>query len=124
MKDLLWDNTLSVQVQEIDDDHRKLVDLSSQVCAPLWIGDRVFFVSDHEFTGNLYSCLPDGSDLQRHTDSDDHYVRWPATDGERVVYVLGATLRVWDASVSAPIVVPDPGEEDCGAVRLASEASP
>ena len=27
MKDLLWDNTLSVQVQEIDDDHRKLVDL-------------------------------------------------------------------------------------------------
>ena len=27
MKDLLWDNTLSVQVREIDDDHRKLVDL-------------------------------------------------------------------------------------------------
>ncbi len=27
MKDLLWDNTLSVQVQEIDDDHRKLVEL-------------------------------------------------------------------------------------------------
>lgn len=27
MKDLIWDNSLSVQVQEIDDDHRKLVDL-------------------------------------------------------------------------------------------------
>lgn len=27
MKDLTWDNTLSVEVKEIDDDHRKLVDL-------------------------------------------------------------------------------------------------
>lgn len=27
MKDLIWDNTLSVQVQEIDDDHSKLVNL-------------------------------------------------------------------------------------------------
>lgn len=27
MKDLIWDNTLSIQVDEIDDDHRKLVDL-------------------------------------------------------------------------------------------------
>ena len=27
MKDLVWDNTLSVQVEEIDEDHRRLVDL-------------------------------------------------------------------------------------------------
>ena len=27
MKDLIWDNSLSVQVQEIDEDHRRLVDL-------------------------------------------------------------------------------------------------
>lgn len=27
MRDLIWDNTLSVHVQEIDEDHRKLVDL-------------------------------------------------------------------------------------------------
>ena len=27
MKDLVWDNTLSVQVQEIDEDHRRLVEL-------------------------------------------------------------------------------------------------
>ncbi|PLY16884.1 MAG: hemerythrin [Sedimenticola sp.] len=27
MKDLIWDNTLSVQVDEIDEDHRRLVDL-------------------------------------------------------------------------------------------------
>ena len=27
MKDLIWDNTLSVEVKEIDDDHRKLLEL-------------------------------------------------------------------------------------------------
>ena len=27
MKDLVWDHTLSVQIQEIDEDHRRLVDL-------------------------------------------------------------------------------------------------
>jgi hemerythrin-like metal-binding protein len=27
VKDLIWDNSLSVQVQEIDEDHRKLVEL-------------------------------------------------------------------------------------------------
>lgn len=27
MKDLVWDKTLSVEVEEIDDDHRRLVDL-------------------------------------------------------------------------------------------------
>jgi hemerythrin-like metal-binding protein len=27
MKDLIWDNTLSIQVQEIDEDHHRLVEL-------------------------------------------------------------------------------------------------
>jgi hemerythrin len=27
MKDLIWDNSLSVEIQEIDEDHRRLVDL-------------------------------------------------------------------------------------------------
>ncbi|MCF7821422.1 MAG: bacteriohemerythrin [Mariprofundaceae bacterium] len=27
MKDLIWDDTLSVQIQEIDEDHRRLVEL-------------------------------------------------------------------------------------------------
>ncbi|MCP4869806.1 MAG: peptidase [Proteobacteria bacterium] len=75
-----------------------LTDGLAQVCAPMWIGERVYYVSDHEFTGNLYSSLEDGSDLRRHTDSEDHYVRWPSTDGERIVYVHGANLRVLDVA--------------------------
>ena len=74
----------------------RLTEGPAQVCAPMWVGDRIFYVSDHEYTGNLYSSLADGTAVRRHTHSDDHYVRWPATDGERVVYVQGANLRVLD----------------------------
>lgn len=34
---------------------------------PVWTGERIAFLSDHEGTGALYSSLADGSDLRRHT---------------------------------------------------------
>lgn len=63
---------------------------------PLWHGERVIFLSDHEGIGNLYSVAPDGSDLRRHTDEREHYARFPATDGARVVYACGGELVLLD----------------------------
>ena len=50
------------------------------------IGGRLAFLSDHEGTGNLYSCALDGTGLRRHTDHDGDYARQASTDGERIVY--------------------------------------
>ena len=63
---------------------------------PMWLDGRVLFLSDHEGIGNLYSVQPDGSDLQRRTDEREHYVRFPATDGTRVVYACGGELVIFD----------------------------
>ncbi len=63
-----------------------LADLGGQLASPMLIGGRLFFLSDHEGTGNIYSCALDGTGLRRHTDHDGMYARNPSTDGQRIVY--------------------------------------
>ncbi|MBI3724802.1 PDZ domain-containing protein, partial [bacterium] len=77
---------------------QKLIDLKGNLTHPLWIGERIFFLSDHEGTGNLYSCFPTGEDLARHTDHESYYARHPSTDGKRIVYDCGADLHVYEVA--------------------------
>ncbi|MGA5168878.1 MULTISPECIES: S41 family peptidase [Streptomyces] len=65
-------------------------------CA-MFVDGRIAFLSDHEGVANLYSCLPDGTDLRRHTDHDDFYARHASSDGRRVVYQCAGDLWIVDA---------------------------
>ena len=56
---------------------RRLLDVGAQQVCPMWIGDRVYFLSDHDVHGNLWSSRVDGSDRVRHTDHQDFYARNP-----------------------------------------------
>ncbi len=75
---------------------RRMIELAGNLTSPMWIGARIYFLSDSEGVGNLYSCLPDGSDLRRHTDHDGFYARHAQTDGKRVVYQCGAEIWLFD----------------------------
>jgi tricorn protease len=75
---------------------RRMKELKGNITSPMWIGERLYFLSDAEGVGNLYSCLPDGSDLCRHSDHDDYYARHASTDGVRIVYQCGAALWLFD----------------------------
>ncbi|MFK0105600.1 S41 family peptidase [Streptomyces sp. NPDC091217] len=75
---------------------------------PVWAGERIAFLSDHEGTGALYSSLADGSDLRRHTphggtsrsseaeSGGGFYARHAASDGTRVVYASAGELWLLD----------------------------
>ena len=80
---------------------RVLSDLDGQLAGPMLIGGRLFFLSDHEGTGNIYSCALDGSGLARHTDHDGMYARNPATDGQRIVYHVAGDIWILDSPEAA-----------------------
>ncbi|MGW7750354.1 S41 family peptidase [Streptomyces violaceusniger] len=71
-------------------------ELNGHLDAAMFVGGRIAFLSDHEGIGNLYSCLPDGTDLRRHTDHADFYARHASTDGSRVVYQCAGELWLVD----------------------------
>ena len=77
--------------------HRVHAGLDGNLECPLWVGGRIAFLSDHEGQGALYSSLPDGSDLRRHTPLDTgFYARQAATDGHRVAYAGGGRIHLLD----------------------------
>jgi tricorn protease len=69
-------------------------ELDGNLTDPMWVDGRIAFLSDHEGYGNLYSVLPGGGDLRRHTDHEDFYVRHAATDGQRVIFESAGELWV------------------------------
>src|SRR5258706_3175906 len=75
---------------------RRMTELKGNLTSPMLLDGRVWFLSDAEGVGNLYSCLPDGTDQRRHTDHDDYYARHASTDGRRIVYQCGAQIWLFD----------------------------
>lgn len=84
----------------LEGNFKPLISLKGNLVWPQFIGDRVFFLSDHEGIGNIYSCKMDGADLKRHTKELEYYARFPSTDGKRIVYTAGAHIFVLDPAAA------------------------
>jgi tricorn protease len=64
---------------------------------PMLAHGRVYFLSDHDGTFNLWSMDPQGGDLRQHTHAKGWDVRNANSDGQRIVYQIGADLHVFDS---------------------------
>jgi tricorn protease len=60
---------------------------------PMWIGDRIYFVSDSLGRQNIWSMKPDGSDQKQHTFHQDWDIRWPSAGDHIIVYQL--KMDIW-----------------------------
>jgi tricorn protease len=94
-----------IWIKRSDGEHfQPLIYLEGNMSSPMWITTdketqgRIYFICDHEGIGNLYSCLPRGDDLCRHSDHETFYARNASTDGKRIVYHAGAELYLFDPS--------------------------
>jgi tricorn protease len=67
---------------------------------------RIVYVNDRNGFMNLWSMTLDGGDLRQHTRHLDWDVRDPAIDGARVIYRLGADLRLHDLATGADAKIP------------------
>ncbi|MBO6576794.1 MAG: PD40 domain-containing protein [Rhodothermales bacterium] len=53
---------------------------------------RVYFLSDRQDAMNVWSMLPDGTDLTRHTEFLEFDIQELASDGETLIFRMGADL--------------------------------
>ncbi|MGB1204375.1 MAG: S41 family peptidase [Chitinophagales bacterium] len=77
-------------------EYKKLLNLDGNFICPMIIKDRVYFISDHEGIGNIYSCLADATDLQQHTFHKKFYVRNASTNGKHIVYQAAGDIYCYN----------------------------
>ncbi|HEY6808383.1 MAG TPA: PDZ domain-containing protein, partial [Gemmatimonadales bacterium] len=79
---------------------------------PMWWQGRIYFASDRDGSMNLWSMDPEGKDLKQLTRHQGWDVQSPALADGKIVYQLGADLRLFDIAS---------GQDRALAISLASD---
>jgi tricorn protease len=80
----------------VNNQSRQLTDFIGTDQQPMWVDGRIYWVSDRDFTLNLYVMNLDGSEQRKVTDFDDFDVLWPSSDRRRIVFEQGGFIWLHD----------------------------
>lgn len=72
---------------------------------PMIAGKRLYFISNQSGVDNIWSMKLNGRDQQQHTQYQDWEVRNARLKDEKVIYQLGADIKIFDISSEASKVV-------------------
>ena len=84
---------------------RLAADFGAPIREPLWWNDRIYFISDKDGTGNIWSVNERGGDATQHTSHEGWDVREISMDNGRIAYRLGADIRIYDTRNSNDAVL-------------------
>lgn len=77
----------------------QLTDDAAQDIIPMFVGGRVYFLSDRgkEMRFNLYSVDPATKKVERHTDFTEFDIKFPSADESNIVFENGGFIYKFDA---------------------------
>ena len=96
----LWRFTEGAEAVALTADHK------GTSKTPMWWKGRVYFASDRDGSMNLWSMNESGGDLKQLTHHRDLEVQSPSLSDGRIVYQLGADLRLFDIESGADRAIP------------------
>lgn len=73
---------------------------------PMWVGDTVYFVSDREYTLNLYAIPPQGGEPRKLTNFDQYDILWPSAGPDAIVFEHGGSIWRFDPKTETAKEVP------------------
>ena len=63
---------------------------------PVWMGDRIYFLSDRDYTSNIWSYSIDSGDLKQLTKFTDTDVKWLSSNGSILAFERDGYLHTMD----------------------------
>ncbi|MDR2921213.1 MAG: PDZ domain-containing protein [Tannerella sp.] len=70
----------------------------AQDIMPMWIGDEIYFISDRDWTMNIFVYNTKTNATSKVTDFTDFDVKFPSTNGKQIVFENGGFIYTLDPS--------------------------
>lgn len=74
------------------DNVKNITNNVAQDIIPMWIGDRIFFISDRDMTMNIFSYDMATGKTEKVTDFREYDVKFPSSDGKTIVFENGGYI--------------------------------
>ncbi|MDT7808722.1 MAG: tricorn protease [Acidobacteriota bacterium] len=75
----------------------QITNTRAQDMLPVWLGDTIFFISDRDWTMNVFAYDTRTKKTRKMTNHTDYDVLWPSGSGQELVYEAGGYVYRLDA---------------------------
>ncbi|HEX8072840.1 MAG TPA: PDZ domain-containing protein [Pyrinomonadaceae bacterium] len=84
----------------------QITNTRAQDLVPVWLGDTIYYISDRDWTMNLFAYDTRSKQTRKVTNRSDYDVLWPSGAGDQLVYEAGGYVYRLDAKTGRDERVP------------------